>query len=135
MCLHAVCVLCASRVYVLYVPACLMCSRALRAFCFLCTFLFLRVLFVWFMSLTCLHFLTCLMCLHFLCAFIFLHDLHALRVLILLDVFIVYIPYVPSFLKCFEVFMCLTCLHFFCIKCGSTHNQSQQAGESMNEVE
>ena len=46
-------------------------------------------------------------------------------------------PYVPSFFtgltclhffKCFQFLTWLMCLHFFYIKCGTTHNQRQQAG-------
>ena len=114
-------------------------SRTLRAFIFLCAFIFHACLH-FFTCLTCPHLFMCLTCLHFLCAFIFLACLHFFMCL-----------------TCPHLFMCLTCLHFLrtfillgvsnfrralCVftvftKCGITQkiqNQPQQAGISKNEV-
>ena len=108
--------------YVIHVPTCFMCLRALCA------------LLVYMPS-----------CLCIIRALIFSRAWHAILFYVLYIPSIFYVPhvsaffylfYLPSFFtwlhffKFFEFLTCLMCLHFF-IKCGTIHNYPQQAATSI----
>ena len=119
--------------YVPCVPSCPICLRALHAFLIyvlMCLtrlrafMLLLLKCFPYFTSLACLQLFTCLTCIHF---FTCLTCIHFLACITCLPLFTYLASLFLYFFKCFPFYTCLMCFHFF-MKCGTTHNQPQQAG-------
>ena len=128
--------------YVPCLPSCPICLRALHAFvinmlmCLTRLRAFMPLLltcFPFFTSLacphlftcfTCLQLFTCLTCIHF---FMCLTCIHFLACITCLPLFTYPAWLSLYFFKYFPFCTCLMCFHFF-MKCGTTHNQPQQAG-------
>ena len=114
----------ALRVHVLYVPAYLRdFTSYVPSFFYLPSvpsFFYVPYLSSFFKCLTCLSFFTCLTCPHIFKGLTCVHFLHALRNFTFLSV---------------SNFRRTLCAFNFFIKCGTTHNQPQQATISKNDVE